>query len=216
MEYCILTELSRTHVTFSAYKGGEGGFVPYGETHRPLAVWFSGNSVVTGKDAKQQALIGTPNAFTDLFERMKHPGHFNYAGESHDNNKLVLYTLRAGMKEFLINELLGCCGDLEGNVASLPLVMMFAPDLAGHAAVVLSQLRDNGFSNVMQASEDEYLLRALPPSGNARLVLSSDGENLFGNVYADGKCMSALPCPKADATRVSKNSPASCGNAHRP
>lgn len=196
MEYCILTELSRTHVTFSAYKGGEGGFVPYGETHRPLAVWFSGNSVVTGKDAKQQALMGTPNAFTDLFERMKHPGHFNYAGESHDNNKLVLYTLRAGMKEFLINELLGCCGDLEGNVASLPLVMMFAPDLAGHAAVVLSQLRDNGFSNVMQASEDEYLLRALPPSGNARLVLSSDGENLFGNVYADGKCMSAFALPK--------------------
>lgn len=47
MNYCILIELSQTQVTFSAYTGGEGGFVPYGEVNRPLAVWFSGNNMVT-------------------------------------------------------------------------------------------------------------------------------------------------------------------------
>lgn len=201
MEYCILIELGKTNVTFAAYTGGDGGFVPYGEPHRPLAVWFSGSSVIIGKDAKREALKGTPNAFHGLFERMKEPGHFDYANETHDFNKLVLFTLRAGMKEFFTERLLNSQGALEDNVGHLPLVMMFGADMEEDTcSVVMSQLRDNGFGNVRRAHEDDYILRSLPAryaDNKAKLVLSSDGNALFGDAYMDGKNVSSFTLSKA-------------------
>lgn len=194
-----MIELGQTTVTFSAYTEGADGFVPYGAAPRPLAVWFSGSSVIIGRDAEEQAVKGTPNAFRDLFSQMKSVGHFDYANETFDYSKLVLFTLRAGIKEFFSGRLLNTQGALEDNVGSLPLILMFGSDMEDDkCAVVESQLRDNGFGNVMRAYEDDYILRSLPdfyPKGT--LILSSDGNSLFGDVYVGRKHMSSFVLPEA-------------------
>lgn len=191
MGYCVLVEISQTNITFSAYTGGESGFVPYGGEHRPLAVWFSGSSVIIGQDAKQQAMQRTPNAFYNLFDQMKSLGQFDYANETHDYNKLVLYTIRAGLKEFFMNVLRNSQGALEDNIAHLPLVIIFGADM-DHSlrSVVVTQLKDNGFGNIWTVEEDEYIISSLPSSktnGQSNMVLSSDGVSLYGALYSQGK-----------------------------
>lgn len=201
MQYCVLIELGQTTVTFSAYTGGDDGFKPYGDSQRPLAVWFSGSSVIIGRDADEQAIKGTPNAFRDLFRQMKSIGHFDYANEVHDYNKLVLFTLRAGLKEFFSDRLLNSQGTLEDNIGNLPLLLMFGADMDDDmCAVVESQLRDNGFGNVLRVHEDDYVLRTLPAMySQNRLVLSSDGDWLFGDIYVGRKQVSSFKI--ADAGR---------------
>lgn len=191
MEYCVLVEISQTNITFSAYTGGESGFVPYGGEHRPLAVWFSGSSVIVGQDAKQQAMQGTPNAFYNLFGQMTSLGQFDYANETHDYNKLVLYTIRAGLKEFFMNVLRNSQGALEDNIAHLPLVIVFGADMVQSLrSVVVTQLKDNGFGNIWTVEEDEYIISSLPSSktnGQSNMVLSSDGVSLYGALYSQEK-----------------------------
>lgn len=191
MEYCVLVEISQTNITFSAYTGGESGFVPYGGEHRPLAVWFSGSSVIIGQDAKQQAMQGTPNAFYNLFGQMTSLGQFDYANETHDYNKLVLYTIRAGLKEFFMNVLRNSQGALEDNIAHLPLVIVFGADMVQSLrSVVVTQLKDNGFGNIWTVEEDEYIISSLPSSktnGQSNMVLSSDGVSLYGALYSQEK-----------------------------
>lgn len=199
MQYCVLIELGQTSVSFSAYTEGADGFAPYGEAPRPLAVWFSRSSVIIGRDAEVQALKGTENAFRDLFHQMKSLGHFDYANETFDLSKLVLFTLRAGLKEFFNEKLLNSQGALEDNVADLPLILMFGADMdETKCAVVESQLRDNGFGNVMRVLEDDYILRSMPAyyPGN-RLILSSDGDALFGDIYVGRKLMSTFVIKEA-------------------
>lgn len=191
MEYCVLIEISQTNITFSAYTGGESGFVSYGGENRPLAVWFSGSSVIIGQDAKQQAIQGTPNAFYNLFGQMTSLGQFDYANETHDYNKLVLYTIRAGLKEFFMNVLRNSQGALEDNIAHLPLVIIFGADM-DHSlrSVVVTQLKDNGFGNIWTVEEDEYIISSLPSSktnGQSNMVLSSDGVSLYGALYSQEK-----------------------------
>ncbi|MGN0028271.1 MAG: hypothetical protein ACI35Q_00820 [Marinilabiliaceae bacterium] len=199
MQYCVLIELGQTTVTFSAYTEGADGFAPYGDVPRPLAVWFSGSSVIIGRDAEEQAVKGTPNAFRDLFSQMKSVGHFDYANETFDYSKLVLFTLRAGIKEFFCDRLLNSQGSLEDNVSSLPLILMFGSDMDDDkCAVVESQLRDNGFGNVVRVNEDDYILRSLPAIySKGTLILSSDGNSLFGDVYDGRKHMSSFVLPEA-------------------
>lgn len=198
MNYCILIELSQTQVTFSAYTGGEGGFVPYGEVNRPLAVWFSGNNMVIGKDAQKAALSNQPNAFTNLFQQMKSRKQFNYANETHEYNKLLLFTLRAGLREFFVQNMYNSQGSLEDNVAYVPLLLMFGPDMDDSScAVVMSQLKDNGFGNVRRVYENEYILRYLSYQSQpeAKVILSSDGSTLYGEWYESTKkeCSFLLP-----------------------
>lgn len=199
MQYCVLIELGQTTVTFSAYTEGADGFVPYGAAPRPLAVWFSGSSVIIGRDAEEQAVKGTPNAFRNLFSQMKSVGHFDYANETFDYNKLVLFTLRTGIKEFFSDRLLNSQGSLEDNVSTLPLILMFGSDMDDDkCAVVESQLRDNGFGNVVRVYEDDYILRSLPAIySKGALILSSDGNSLFGDVYVGRKHMSSFVLPEA-------------------
>lgn len=191
MEYCVLVEISQTNITFSAYTGGESGFVPYGGEHRPLAVWFSGSSVIIGQDAKQQAMQGTPNAFYNLFGQMTSLGQFDYANETHDYNKLVLYTIRAGLKEFFMNVLRNSQGALEDNIAHLPLVIVFGADMVQSLrSVVVTQLKDNGFGNIWTVEEDDYIISSLPSSKTnvqSNMVLSSDGVSLYGALYSQEK-----------------------------
>lgn len=199
MQYCVMIELGQTTVTFSGYTEGADGFAPYGAAPRPLAVWFSGSSVIIGRDAEEQAVKGTPNAFCDLFSQMMSVGHFDYANETLDYSKLVLFTLRAGIKEFFSDRLLNSQGSLEDNVSTLPLILMFGSDMDDDkCAVVESQLRDNGFGNVVRVYEDDYILRSLPAIySKGTLILSSDGNSLFGDVYVGRKHMSSFVLSEA-------------------
>lgn len=200
MQYCVMIELGQTTVTFSGYTEGADGFVPYGAVPRPLAVWFCGSSVIIGRDAEEQAVKGTPNAFRNLFDQMKKVGHFDYANETYDDlSKLVLFTLRAGIKEFFSDRLLNSQGSLEDNVSTLPLILAFGSDMDDDKCVVVeSQLRDNGFGNLVRVNEDDYILRSLPAIySKGTLILSSDGNSLFVAVYVGRKHKSSFVLSKA-------------------
>ena len=186
MPYSLLIKISHTTISFSANKDGEGVFTPYGEPLRPLAVWFTGSSVTIGADAKQQAQCGTSNAFYHIFDRMKEPGkHFEFANETHDYNKLLLYTIRAGVEEFLVKEMMNSLGQLEDNIGHLPVLVIFDMDVtANEKSVVMGQLQRNGFGNVKLIDDDDYLMRSKNIKGNV-LMLSSDGTTLYGVFYKD-------------------------------
>jgi hypothetical protein len=188
MPYSLLIRISHKTISFSANKDGEGDFVPYGEPIRPLAVWFLGSSVTIGADAKHQALMGTSNAFYHIFDRMKEPGkRFEYANETHDYNKLLLYTIRAGVEEFLVKEMMNSLGQMEDNIGHLPILVAFGMDVtANERNVVTGQLQRNGFGNIKVIDEDSYLIRSLKKKGDV-LVLSSDGMTLYGAFYKENK-----------------------------
>ncbi len=188
MPYSLLIKISHTTISFSANKDGEGDFVPYGEPIRPLAVWFLGSSVTIGSDAKHQALMGTSNAFYHIFDRMKEPGkRFEYANETHDYNKLLLYTIRAGVEEFLVKEMMNSLGQMEDNIGHLPILVAFGMDVtANERSVVTGQLQRNGFGNIKVIDEDSYLIRSLHKNEDV-LVLSSDGTTLYGAFYKASK-----------------------------
>ena len=168
MPYSLLIRISHKTISFSANKDGEGDFVPYGEPIRPLAVWFLGSSVTIGADAKHQALMGTSNAFYHIFDRMKEPGkRFEYANETHDYNKLLLYTIRAGVEEFLVKEMMNSLGQMEDNIGHLPILVAFGMDVtANERNVVTGQLQRNGFGNIKVIDEDSYLIRSLKKKGD--------------------------------------------------
>lgn len=193
MNYCILVELSRKSIAFSYYTDDIDKFAPYGdEPVKPLAVWFSGSSVIVGTDAKNEAQKGTSNAFYDLFDLMERQEHFSYANEKHEYNKLILYTIRAGLREFFIKVMLNTLGTLDENIAKLPLLLVIGNDVElNERNVLMKQLRDNGFGNVSEISEDRYIIHSFYKEKaldlQLSLILSSDGEHIYGTVYKGAK-----------------------------
>lgn len=191
--YCILVELSRKSIAFSYYTDDIDKFEPYGdEPVKPLAVWFSGSSVIVGTDAKNEAQKDTTNAFYDLFELMERQEHFDYANEKHEYNKLILYTIRAGLREFFIKVMKNTQGTLDENIAKMPLLLAIGNDVElNERNVLMNQLRDNGFGNAFEISEDKYIIRSFcKEEAIARqlsLILSINGENIYGTVYIGEK-----------------------------
>lgn len=203
MNYCILVELSRKSIAFSYYTDDIDKFEPYGdEPVKPLAVWFSGSSVIVGTDAKNEAQKGTSNAFYDLFELMERQEHFSYANEKHEYNKLILYTIRAGLREFFIRVMLNTLGTLDENIAKLPLLLVIGSDVElNERNVLMKQLRDNGFGNVSEISEDRYIIHSFYKEKafdlQLSLILSSDGEHIYGTVYKGIKSVENFICKNA-------------------
>lgn len=189
MNHCILVELSKKSIAFSYYTNDIDKFEPYGdELVKPLAVWFSGSSVIIGTDAKNEAQRGTPNAFYDLFGLMERQEHFSYANEKHEYNKLILYTIKAGLKEFFIRVMLNTQGTLDENIANLPLLLSFGSDVElNERNVLMNQLRGNGFGNICEINEDFYAICSFCKGEALKkqlsLILSSDGEDIYGNIY---------------------------------
>lgn len=203
MNYCILVELSRKSIAFSYYTDDIDKFEPYGdEPVKPLAVWFSGSSVIVGTDAKNEAQKGTSNAFYDLFELMERQEHFSYANEKHEYKKLILYTIRAGLREFFIRVMLNTLGTLDENIAKLPLLLVIGSDVElNERNVLMKQLRDNGFGNVSEISEDRYIIHSFYKEKafdlQLSLILSSDGEHIYGTVYKGIKSVENFICKNA-------------------
>lgn len=203
MNYCILIELGRKSIAFSYYTSDIDKFEPYGdELVKPLAVWFSGSSVIVGTDAKNEAQRGTPNAFFDLFELMERQEHFDYANEKHEYNKLILYTIRAGLKEFFIKVMKNTQGTLDDNIAKLPLLLSFGCDVKlNERNVLMNQLRDNGFGNLCEFNEDYQIISSFVNDGNIdsqiSLILSSDGIDVYGAIYKGDQIVDNFVCSNA-------------------
>lgn len=192
MDYCILIELSRETIAFSYYTKDSGKFERYGdELVRPLAVWFNGNNIVLGSHAKHEAQRGTPNAFFNLFDVMGKQEYFEYSNEKHAYNKLILFAIRSGLREFFMDMMKSTYGTLDENIGKLPLLLILNPDVKNNERIVLiNQLKDNGFGNIEELDEDKIILHVFFPKqemdGKSILFLSSNGTDLFGRIMKDG------------------------------
>lgn len=191
MNYCVLVEINKFTINFSYYTDGTGRFEPFDkdEPAKPLAVWFSGNSVIIGEDAKREAKRDTPNAFYDLLGWMQKQGHFDYANEKHEYNKLILYTIRAGLRDFYSRILLNSEGSLDENMSHIPLLVTMGADIKDNeSAVIVNQLHDNGFGNVHKIDFDRFIVEADRHADDSctHLILSGYGDDVIAKIYSRG------------------------------
>lgn len=187
MNYCVLVEINRFTIRFSYYTDGIGRFEPFDkdEPSKPLAVWFNGSSVIIGDDAKREAKRKTPNAFYDLLVWMQKQGHFDYANEKHEYNNLILYTIRAGLRNFYARILLNSEGSLDENMPHVPLLISMGSDIEeNESAVIISQLYDNGFGNIKKINFDSFIIETFEKEGGTYLILSGFGENVLAKIYS--------------------------------
>lgn len=164
-----------------------GRFEPFDkdEPSKPLAVWFNGSSVIIGDDAKREARRETPNAFYDLLGWMQKQGHFDYANEKHEYNKLILYTIRAGLRDFYTRKLLNSEGSLDENMPHVPLLISTGSDIEDNeSSVIINQLYDNGFGNIKKINFDSFIIDTFGKNGDTYLILSGFGEDVVAKIYS--------------------------------
>ena len=184
-----MVEINRFTINFSYYTDGIGRFEPFDkdEPSKPLAVWFNGSSVIIGDDAKREAKRETPNAFYDLLGWMQRQGHFDYASEKHDYNKLILYVIRAGLRDFYARILLNSKGSLDENMSHIPLLISTGPDIEDNeSSVIINQLHDNGFGNLTKLDFDRFIIDTYGKKDDFYLILSGFGDDIVGKIYSPG------------------------------
>ena len=187
MNYCVLVEINRFTISFSYYTDGMGRFEPFDkdEPSKPLAVWFNGSSVIIGDDAKREAKKETPNAFYDLLGWMQKQGHFDYANEKHEYNKLILYTIRAGLRDFYTRKLLNSEGSLDENMPHVPLLISMGSDIEDNeSSVIINQLYDNGFGNIKKINFNSFIIDTFGKKDDTYLILSGFGQDVVAKIYS--------------------------------
>lgn len=208
MDYCLLVALSRDSIRFYYnYANRPDEFISLGDEPvvKPLAVWFNGNDVIVGQEALQQAQSQYNNgtAYYHLFDQMEKPGHFNFNGQEHSYNTLVLFAIKAGLTPFFTKVKYGELGELNQNIGVMPLIIMMENDIPDAAqAFIMGQLDKNGFGNMLQVDPCKNLLRAfesrIKEVGSTVVVISSGGNSLDISFFTDDTLINTIHIPEAN------------------
>lgn len=186
MNFCILIELSRESISFLYNRSdSENGFVPFVEqSPLPLAIYCSGNQIEIGQFAVDEANKHNPNAFVDIFRKMRHGGTFKYRGEEIPNNMLLYNAILRYLSLFFDSTLIGQKGRLDDNIASMPICFLFSADIEENERLfVKDSFRKSGFANVGIRDCDQLAMRTLHPKSAYCICVTSNGQDLFVNVY---------------------------------
>ena len=89
-DFKVIISISHHQISFEFWRKGAGDMLqpiktqanPSGGWPVPLSVFIKTNgSIIIGKDATIAANQGTPNAFTNIFERMSNPNEYYDYGQ---------------------------------------------------------------------------------------------------------------------------------------
>lgn len=186
MNFCILIELSKEHISFLYSRSdSDNGFVPFVEqSPLPLAIYCSGNQLEIGQFAVDEANKHNPNAYVDVFGKMRNGGTFRYRGEEIPNNMLLYNAIQRYLASFFDSTLIGQMGRLERNVATMPICFLFHADIDENERLfVKDSFRKSGFANVGTRDLDKLAMHTSKTANAYSICITSNGEDLFVNIY---------------------------------
>ena len=88
MKFCILIELSKERISFLYNRSdSDNGFVPFeGQGSLPLAIYCDGNNMEIGQFAVNEANKKNPNAFIDVFKKLRQVSDYVFRKYTHWTN----------------------------------------------------------------------------------------------------------------------------------
>lgn len=197
VNYCILVTITADAIAFRYNRSdGDNRFVDYapnGEVNMPFAILCTGNKFVIGRSAYEAACHNhNPNAYANIFSTCTASRTFKFADRDEPLGKLPYYAIRCYIEQILSNIFYNQTGTLESNVARLPLMFLFGPELdTNKQRFILSPFEEGGFQNMRDYNYACLLLPVVasqtPPSDRKRVsgvVLASvDGDDLLVQLY---------------------------------
>lgn len=196
MNFCILIELSKERISFLYNRSdSDNGFVPFVEQGSlPLAIYCSGNQMEIGQFAIDEANKQNPNAFVDVFRKLRDGGTFKFRGEEIPNNMLLFTAIQRYLSSFFDNTLIGQMGRLEQNVATMPICFLFNADINENERLfVKDSFVKSGFANVGVRDCDQLAMRMLHTDCANYICVTGNGQDLFVNIYGkQGKRLESL------------------------
>ncbi len=186
MKFCILIELSKEHISFLYNRDdSDNGFVPFVEQGPlPLAIYCSGNQMEVGQFAIDEANKQNPNAYTDVFSKLRDGGTFRYRGEEIPNNMLLFNAIQRYLTSFFDSTLIGQMGRLEQNVATMPICFLFHADINENERLfVKDSFLKSGFANVGLRDCDQLAMNTMRAESENYVCVTSNGQDLFVNIY---------------------------------
>lgn len=197
VNYCILVTITADAIAFRYNRSdGDNRFVDYapnGEVNMPFAILCTGNKFVIGRSAYEAACHNhNPNAYANIFSTCTASRTFKFADRDEPLGKLPYYAIRCYIEQILSNIFYNQTGTLESNVARLPLMFLFGPELdTNKQRFILSPFEEGGFQNMRDYNYARLLLPVVasqtPPPDRKRVsgvVLASvDGDDLLVQLY---------------------------------
>lgn len=186
MKFCILIELSKEHISFLYNRDdSDNGFVSFVEQGPlPLAIYCSGNQMEVGQFAIDEANKQNPNAYTDVFSKLRDGGTFRYRGEEIPNNMLLFNAIQRYLTSFFDSTLIGQMGRLEQNVATMPICFLFHADINENERLfVKDSFLKSGFANVGLRDCDQLAMNTMRAESENYVCVTSNGQDLFVNIY---------------------------------
>lgn len=197
VNYCILVTITADAIAFRYNRSdGDNRFVDYapnGEVNMPFAILCTGNKFVIGRSAYEAACHNhNPNAYANIFSTCTASRTFKFADRDEPLGKLPYYAIRCYIEQILSNIFYNQTGTLESNVARLPLMFLFGPELdTNKQRFILSPFEEGGFQNMRDYNYARLLLPVVasqtPPSDRKRVngvvLVSVDGDDLLVQLY---------------------------------
>lgn len=197
VNYCILVTITADAIAFRYNRSdGDNRFVDYapnGEVNMPFAILCTGNKFVIGRSAYEAACHNhNPNAYANIFSTCTASRTFKFADRDEPLGKLPYYAIRCYIEQILSNIFYNQTGTLESNVARLPLMFLFGPELdTNKQRFILSPFEEGGFQNMRDYNYARLLLPVVasqtPPSDRKRMsgvvLVSVDGDDLLVQLY---------------------------------
>lgn len=197
VNYCILVTITADAIAFRYNRSdGDNRFVDYapnGEVNMPFAILCTGNKFVIGRSAYEAACHNhNPNAYANIFSTCTASRTFKFADRDEPLGKLPYYAIRCYIEQILSNIFYNQTGTLESNVARLPLMFLFGPELdTNKQRFILSPFEEGGFQNMRDYNYARLLLPVVasqtPPSDHKRVsgvvLVSVDGDDLLVQLY---------------------------------
>lgn len=186
MKFCILIELSKERISFLYNRSdSDNGFVPFeGQGSLPLAIYCDGNNMEIGQFAVNEANKKNPNAFIDVFKKLRQGGTFQYLGKEIPNNRFLFHAIQRNLTTFFESTLIGLIGTLEQNVATMPLCFLFNADVDENERLLVKNCFDqSGYANVGVKDYDQLVIQNIHTDSKNYVCVTSNGQDLFVNIY---------------------------------
>lgn len=186
MKFCILIELSKDNISFLYNRSdSDNGFVPFVEQGLlPLAIYCSGNQMEIGQFAVDEANKHNPNAYVNVFKKLRDGGTFKYRGEEIPNNMLLFNAIQRYLSSFFDSTLIGQMGRLEQNIATMPICFIFNADIDENERLFVKEsFVRSGYANVGVRDCDQLAMQTVCSNSDYSVCVTSNGYDLFVNFY---------------------------------
>ena len=195
-EFRILIFISRRSVKLFYKEAGTRTERFPGEWMMPLVLMHSDATVTLGSAAAKAAAMGNPDTVTDFFNVITTPRRIPLGAGYVERSQLLLLGLEEKFRDLFDRVFFGAKGTLESNRATMPLLLLTAPDLKTNEVNFLrAQLHDAGYMRLRHLHADAEIARCIDASGKAVLLANSYGTDLHLTLLPPSGMMRQISLP---------------------